>query len=74
MKRIPVFVNNNKMIYSIFKGRISHTLDKFFDQTLSLLNEEFEMKNEILPFMSLILRLFITNFSVHPLSWSLESP
>ena len=68
MKRIPVFVSNNKMIYSIFKGRISYTLDKFFDQTLSLLNEEFEMKNEILPFMSLILRLFITNFSVPPLS------
>jgi hypothetical protein len=68
MKRIPVFVNNNKMIYSIFKGRIAHTLDQFFDQTLSLLNEEFEMKNEILPLMSLILRLFIKNFSVHPLS------
>ncbi len=68
MKRISVFVNNNKMIYSIFKGRTSHTLDKFFDQTLSLLNEKFEMKNEILPLMSLILRLFITNFSVHPLS------
>ncbi len=68
MKRILVFVNNNKMLYSIFKGRIFHTLDKFFDQTLSLLNEEFEMKNEILPLMSLILRLFITNFSVHPLS------
>lgn len=68
MKRIPVFVNNNKMIYSIFKRRISPTLDKFFDQTLSLLNEEFEMKNEILPLMSLILRLFIKNFSVHPLS------
>lgn len=68
MKRIPVFVNNNKMIYSIFKGRTAHTLDKFFDQTLSLINEEFEMKNEILPLMSLILRLFITNFSVHPLS------
>jgi hypothetical protein len=68
MKRIPVFVNNNKMIYSIFKGRISHTLDQFFDQTLSFPNEEFEMKNEILPLMSLILRLFITHFSVHPLS------
>jgi hypothetical protein len=74
MKRISVFVNNNKMIYSLFKGRTSHTLDKFCDQPLSLLNEEFEMKNEILPLMSLILRLFITNFSVHPLSWSLESP
>ena len=66
MKRIAVFVNNNKMIYSIFKRRTSPTLDKFFDQKMSLLNEEFEMKNEILPLVSLILRFSIRNFSVYP--------